>query len=447
MDKLRKTKTGRLLTGLLISGAVWLYLWAAWQQAVRVNTDMDRTDQKAYMSYAKNLARTHFHFVGGRNRMPAYPALMAFFYKPGLPDEIFFERGKKVGIGLGLFCLFLVFLVFNCVASLLDALTGTLVAMFSVFVYKAPYFQAELLFYTVGFLLFCLLLTLVKTPGLKKAALSGLLAGAGFLTKASVQPAMVIAATILFVNGVADLAGRAGATNGRMFRGRRFFCIAVFLAFFLMVVFPYLRTSKERFGAYFYNVNTTFYMWYDSWAEAKEGTRAHGDRKGWPDLPADRIPSFHKYLKEHSLTEIFGRLSRGFGLVAKSARPYAEILLWYVFFISLLIFHNRKHLLKTIRQGNPATFLFVAGFFGTYLLLYAWYAPIASGSRFVLSLYLPALFLLVWFVAYAGKQNLSYVFFGRKISASVTSPLILVFLCLHVLTVLPYRIFCFYGGS
>ena len=35
---------------------------------------------------------------------------------------------------------------------------------------------------------------------------------------------------------------------------------------------PYLSTSKRVFGQYFYNVNSTFYMWYDDWPHASVGT-------------------------------------------------------------------------------------------------------------------------------------------------------------------------------
>ena len=39
---------------------------------------------------------------------------------------------------------------------------------------------------------------------------------------------------------------------------------------FLATVSPYLHTSKERFGRWFYNVNTSIYMWADSWDEVKQ---------------------------------------------------------------------------------------------------------------------------------------------------------------------------------
>lgn len=441
--------TGKKLTVfLLLAAAVGLYIWAARQQGGRVNTDMHRTDQKAYMNYAKNLARTNFQFIGGRNRMPAYPALMALFYRSGMTDAAFFERGKQVGIGLGLIGLVVVFWVLSRVAGPVDALAGTLVAMFTLFVYKTPYFQAEILYYTIGFILFYFLVALVKTPGFTTAVFSGLAAGAGFLTKASVLPAVVLAAAVLLAGGLADLAGRTEPGNGRWFGGYRFFCAAVLGVIFLTVIFPYIQNSRERFGTYFYNVNTTFYMWYDSWEEVKKGTRAHGDRQGWPDLPPDQIPSFRKYVDTHSLPEMVSRLSSGIVTVGKRARPYTDILLVYGFLVLLLAGQNRAVLQQSFcRRKYLAVFLFISGYFISYVLLYAWYVPIASGSRFVLTLYLPALFICVRFAGYARERGLCYFFSGRKISAAVISPVILILLSLYLLAFLPDKITSLYGGG
>jgi hypothetical protein len=56
---------------------------------------MHGTDQAAYFNYAKKISRTNFKYLGGRNRMPVYPAIMSFFYKEGMSDQTFFEIRKK----------------------------------------------------------------------------------------------------------------------------------------------------------------------------------------------------------------------------------------------------------------------------------------------------------------------------------------------------------------
>ncbi len=443
---------------ILLGLTIVLFIWAAKRQSVRVNTDRYSIDQSAYMDYAKGMAQTNLQFVGGRNRMPIYPGLMSFFYKQGMSDEDFFERGKNVGIVIGLVGLAVAFLVFSRVSKPMDALTGTLVAMFTVFAYKSPYFQTEVLFYAINLVLFYLLLLLVRNPQVRTAVLAGLVGGAAHLTKASVLPALLLAALLVVAHGAVGLWRRnydADAPPVDRSPSRyvldHLFSVTVLLGCFLLVIFPYISTSKERFGDYFYNVNSTFYMWYDSSDEVKQGTRAHGDRQGWPDMPEEQIPSLRKYVREHSIGEILERFTRGLldlrNWIIRSY-GYAEFLLVYVIALMLLFIQNKSlwpsHLLRRV---HPLVLIFVLGYFLGYTLLYAWYTPIAGGDRFILSLFLPAMLVIIWALSYAQNLDLGFNFFGRRISASSVSPAILLFLTAYVLTVFPLRVSTMYGGG
>jgi hypothetical protein len=448
----------KLALMFLLGLTVVLFIWAAKRQSERVNTDRHSIDQSAYMDYAKSMAQTNLQFVGGRNRMPIYPGLMSFFYNEGMSDEDFFERGKNAGIAIGLVGLAVAFILFSRVSKPMDALTGTLVAMFTVFAYKSPYFQTEVLFYAINLVLFYLLLLLVRNPQVRTAALAGLVGGAAHLTKASVLPALLLAALLVVAHGAVGLWRRnydADAPPVDRSPSRyvldHLFSVTVLLGCFLLVIFPYISTSKERFGDYFYNVNSTFYMWYDSADEVKQGTRAHGDRQGWPDMPEEQIPSFRKYVREHSLGEILGRLARGFGDLRNRiirSYGYAEFLLAYVIALGLLFIQNKGMWLSHLRRRvHPLVLLFVLGYFLGYTLLYAWYTPIASGDRFILSLFLPAMLVIVWVLSSAQNLDLGFDFFGRKISASSVSPAVLLFLIAYVLTVFPLRLSTMFGGE
>lgn len=450
--------TRKLALILLLGLTVVLFVSAAKRQSVRVNTDRFSIDQSAYMDYAKGMAQTNLQFVGGRNRMPLYPGLMSLFYKQGMSDEDFFERGKNVGIAIGLVGLTVATLLFGRVSKPMDALTGTLVTMFTVFAYKSPFFQTEVLFYAINLLLFYLLLTLVRNPQVRTAALAGFVGGVAHLTKASVLPAILLAALLVVGRGAAHLWRRYHDVDTppvdrslTRFVLNHLLYVTVLLGCFILVIFPYIRTSKERFGQYFYNVNSTFYMWYDSSDEVKQGTRAHGDRVGWPDMPEEQIPSFRKYVREHSLNEILGRFTRGFrDLRNRIIRSYgyAEFLLAYVIALVLLYIQNRGLRPSLLLRGvQPSVLLFVLGYFIGYTLLYAWYTPIASGDRFILSLFLPAMLVIVWVLSSAQNLDLSYNFFGIRISASSVSPAVLLFLAAYVLTVFPLRVSTMYGGE
>ncbi len=57
---MNSTKIGWLLGAIALTG---LYVNGANQQSHQVNTDMQRMDQSAYMSYAKLLAESNYTYV------------------------------------------------------------------------------------------------------------------------------------------------------------------------------------------------------------------------------------------------------------------------------------------------------------------------------------------------------------------------------------------------
>jgi hypothetical protein len=312
------------------------------------------------------------------------------------------------------------------------------------------------LFYGIGLILFYLLLSLIHKPQIKTALLAGITAGIGHLTKASVLPALLLAGLLVVVRGVVvrehhDADARPVPARKQPRCVLTHTCYAmILLGSFLLVVLPYIRTSKERFGHYFYNVNSTFYMWYDSWEEVMEGTGAHGDHQGWPDMPAEKIPSFRKYLREHSLGSIRVRVLRGFRHLlscAVNSYGYAEFLAVYVVALLLLFGQNRAWSRSILLQTHPCVLLFLFGYFAVYTLLYAWYTPIAEGNRFVLSLFLPTMLVILSCLALGQSHDLHFICFKRKLSASVISPFILLFLLAYLFTVFPQRISTMYGGG
>jgi hypothetical protein len=329
--------------------------------------------------------------------------------------------------------------------------------MFTVFAYKAPYFQTEVLFYGIGLVLFYLLLSLIRKPQIRTAVLAGITAGIGHLTKASVLPALLLAGLCLLLRGATSFrrvhhpadAGSAPSWKAHYLLTHTCYAM-ILLGCFLLVVFPYIHTSKERFGHYFYNVSSTFYMWYDSWEEVMQGTRAHGDRQGWPQMPEEQIPSFWKYVREHSLRSIGGRLFRGLlnlrGHIIRSY-GYAEFLVVYVIAMVLLFGQNVARTRSILFGTHPCVPLFVLGYFLGYTMLYAWYTPIARGNRFVLSMFLPALLVLLSLLSRAQSDDLHFVCLGRRLPALAISPFVLLFLMAYLLIVFPHRVSTMYGGG
>jgi hypothetical protein len=392
------------LTVIVVGILVYLYWYGAEIRIREVNIERARADQRAYLLYAigmYNVLHEGEEFRSRGAQGPFYPLLLSLAYDPSLTEEEYFVRGKYVSAGLSLILLGGLFLVFRKHLSLLHSVNIILVEAFMVFLFMAPTFHAEPLFYFFGFCAFVLMYKMLINPSWKLGVLTGFIAGLAHFTKPSLLPALGLFLLFSVAKAIAPLCSRLvkrscialGQFDVRAFT-LRLVSIALVIITFLCTVYPYINSNKRVFGKYFYCVSTTFYMWYDSWAEAKQGTRAHGDRVGWPDMPPEQIPSLDKYLREHTVQQIVDRIWNGFRILhqrsASSYGYYKYVLIYLIGFLTIAILNRRYTLEMAARR--PFLLLFCLSYFAAYLFAYAWYTPIASGTRFTLALFLPFMF-------------------------------------------------------
>lgn len=444
MDKLTVEKAGLALSLALILTV--LYVQGAVRHGRMVNTNMHATDQSAYMDITRRMVASNYSYLGDRNRMPLYPFWQSLFYDPGMSDETFFERGKRANIFLSLILLPPIFLIFRAHFPLFHTLNVTLVTSFTVFMFKAPYIQAELLFYFLSFVAFVMLLRLLLRPAWWGATASGVVLGLAYLTKASVLPGLLLFCCLALF--------QAGRIIVRDWQRPSIKVLAPYLVsaplvtfFFLLTISPYIIQSKRIFGQYFYNVNSTFYMWYDSWHEVEQGTRAQGDREGWPAMPAELIPGPAKYLREHTLGQIGSRLSQGLLIVLVAgikSYGYYKYMLIFLVFIAMAVTANWPPEAAVVKQYLEPI-LFVAGYFAAYLLLYAWYTPIAGGNRFTLALFLPFLFVVSCLIRRYHDQLPTIIIATKRIQ--LVNLLVLSVLVVDLYLILTSRIVTVYAGS
>jgi len=439
-----------LVTGS-ISLFVCLYYYGASAQARRFNTVPNEYGQGAYMKYAIGIRESGCAYIGDRNRMPVYPFLQSLFYRRGMTGEEFFEIGKRNNIVLSLILLGLLLLVFRRYLQLHTCLNLFLITAFDVFVFKAGYFQCELLYYVLSFCAFLLMCKLVVAPTAKLGISTGILLGLAHLTKAAVLPAIVLLMTVLLL-----------AESCRWYRERNAFrspqdreprrhgslpsllCVGIF---FLAVVYPYISTSKRVFGSYFYNVNTTFYLWYDSWEQAKTGTRSHGDREGPVQMSPEDIPGPSKYLREHTLSEIGLRVLNGARkTVSRGAKSYGYFKYFALYSaLSLCCLWQYPQRSLNMLAQRPVLTLFVIAYFALYFLSYAWYAPIASGTRFTLALFVPFMFSVSYYLQANGDMHLNLRGINGKLS-NLVNYTVSALLVVDIVLVLSYKIVQMRGG-
>ncbi len=387
-----------LRVGLFAALSVF-YVIGATTHAERVNTSKARGDQSGYLWDAQNV-RANWNgqqppvVIGQRNRMPVYAGFLALFWDPADSNEVFFEKAKRWNIYLSLGLLAILALLLPRYLPPLSATNLTLVVAFGYFVYRAGYTQSELLFYFLFFLTFLLFVTLLCRPatwttaGLAFAA--GGVAGVAHLTKASLLPLMGLVVVVLLGAAAAGLIARSRHA------WRTLAIAAALTAGFLLVLSPYLQTNKKVFGRYFYNVNTTFYIWYNDWPEASVGTILHGDGVGWPTMPPEQLPSAARYWREHTLGQIAARVGGGlWDMVDRSYKTfwYFKYVVLYVGMLAAIAIKRRRELVALVRARLALT-AFVLLYGSVYLLGVAFYHPISGTgtTRFLMAHLLPLLF-------------------------------------------------------
>lgn len=451
-NKFTLTRLKIILTAIFLSG----YLLGAFVQAFSVNTDMDKADQRDYLVRAIHLKNDLYKNMTEGNRMPAYPYLLSFLYHPSMAMEEFFIRGKIFNIILSVLLLFFLYIIFRSFLEGPEAKVLLLIIAFMVFMPRAGYVQSELPFYFLTFCAFVLYWRCLARPRFRLAAGAGLATACGYLTKASILPAVVwfvgsffvINIILPIVKGISKKIRAAGTLSYKIILKNIGF-LATFILIFLLTVSPYIRMNKKMFGRYFYNVNSNFYVWYDSWDEVVKGTRAHYDRLGWPKMLPEEIPGPIKYWHDHTIPQIIARLVHGFIIVTTNAMGgigYAQFFCIYFIICILAIVQRYDEFIGYLTRNNHfpvAICLFL--YFLLFYILDVFGAVIFKGPRHALAQYMPALFAMFYFLS-----RFRFAIFLEKIKCHFTVREVhIVVFCLLVLDLIfyaPYRLYMVFNG-
>ena len=286
-----------------------------------------RGDQAAYLEYAKQMRISGYAFEGDRNRMPLYPFLLSLIYRDGMDDAQFLEKARTFNINLTIVLLLGLFWIFRKFFPPFYSVALLATAAFGLYIYRARVVHVEPLFYFVGFAMFLLLVRMLVAPGFVLAIAAGVVSGLAYLTKASALAALPIWIVIFLAQSF--FIARANAQFSMRDFARRLAIGGVLVGSFVISVFPYIWTNKQRYGEFFYNVNSAHYMWCDSWPEAlsySEELRNPETRRA----SLAELPSAQKYWRTHSLEQAAGRLLRGLGSLTKRS---AKVVGYYKFVV------------------------------------------------------------------------------------------------------------------
>ncbi len=375
-----------------------VFVYAAIVQAKNLNLSAAAGGQMPYLDYAKNIAEGGMPvWYGDHNRLPLVPTLLAFVYTDDWPTFV----TRSIGFSITLSTIVLLgvsALAFRLLPSLSAAAFSAIFA-FTVLLSRASFVQAELLYYGLSFLSWLLMCRLLQKPTGWLAGVAGLTLGLTYLTKASAWPMMLTFLLTMIVSQLWLWLGRRQCENSIRDKqvSRSWGCAGIFIAVFFLTVSPYVWHNYQQFGRVFYNVNSTFFMWCDSWPEAKAFADAYPIGDSFPDASEEVIPSFDQYWRSHTASQMITRLRYGLATLFQLAihGVYFKYLAISLGFCGLMTWRLRRGFIPAIKS-HALALLFSATCFMGYLLAYAWYVPVAYGDRFVLSLYTPLLFAILW---------------------------------------------------
>ena len=416
-----------------------IYLWASVRQMDALNLSPAAGGQYPYLACAQRMAEEGVtHYLGDRNRMPLYSAVLSLCYTGDW--DSFVDRSKWFAIISSMVLLAGVGAVAYRYLSVASATALTLAAAWCVFLPKASFVQAELAYYVLLLAAWLACCGTLHRPTTLRALLAGVLLGVAYLTKASALPALAVFMLVLAVWAVLSHYGRSGASRyesgnaagslpsespsgtsdartpptsdtvedaldrgdsdirAGAFRSVRWWRAAALSALtFLVVVFPYLRDNHARFGRFFYNVNSSFFMWCDEWDEAKSFADTFRVEEQYPAAPPDLIPGPVVYWRTHDGAQMQERISTGLRALTSLARrgaytKYALLAAALAVMATMLAWRSRTAAWRGWIPSIALSAVLASG----YLLIYAWYAPVAFGDRFLLSLFLPLMFSALW---------------------------------------------------
>lgn len=425
-----------ILVGL--AGVLSFTYLAATNHYAIVNREYWLSDQEALLDMTRVISADP-GFTGTREFMPGFPLLAHGFMDTRLMQPAYFAQGKLVNISLSMLFLAGIFIFVRDYFGLGSTALFTLLTAVTLFIYKAAYFQPELTYYFLSFIAFGLLLRIFRRPQLFTALIAGLLLAASHYTKASILPTVALFALAMLAQAVYLWLQRGQPKQAC----KQVTALTLVLIAFLVPLSNYLKESNDVYGSYFYNVTTEYYIWLDSWGEAKASEQTFQYYNGLPDVPAEQLPSLQNYLKTHTLEQMADRMAIGIGnQLSNWWNSYALVSfpVWLLAGLGFLAFRQRRAMWAYIQQ-NPVLSVFLLAYFAAHFTAFAWYGPIAdyADRRFTYGQYLPLLFVI--FHGY--KTLLPYEDSrGRWFPAFLGITLVL--LAAHVLLYMPYQFLDFH---
>jgi len=390
--------------------------------ASQTNHDSDPFDQSAYIAMAKTMKCAWYPWYSDGTRNPLFPWLTAKFLDPDAPS--FFESGKKLNILFGLCGVALLAGIFITQMGPLAAFNATAVAGLAVLLPASIFFGAETLFFVLFLLVCACAMRLLNHNPPWLYAVLGALAGIAYLAKPSATPFLAL----FVVFSIAQLALSFFPTarlpwflRATQWRAKNLLLgLALFGAIYFALIAPRLLHAQRTWGSAFYSL-PGFWFWADDWETCVQKYYDCREER-LAQLPPEEQPTLAGYFRRHTVVDAFQRAAGGatvrltqlfypegkwrfpyekWGKLKRVVLPYRG---FYLLGLGLLATTMAAKAVSCHRLGRvgPVGLPVLLGLATLVLYIFAmgWYLPTGPGHRFIMTLYLP----ILWILAQGGEQ-------------------------------------------
>ncbi len=387
--------------------------------AAQTNHDVEPYDQNAYAQMARQMEGSWYPWYTDGTRNPLFPWLAAQFLDAN--DPTFFESGKRLNILFGVCGVALLAVFFLTRMGPLAAFNATALAGLVVLLPLSTFFGAEVLFFVLFlFVCVCAMRLLTFNPPWLYAVL-GVLAGAAYLAKPAATPFLGLFILFCGVRLVLNFFPNRlpSPLLAPQWSGKNLMIgLALFGALYFALIAPRLVHAQRSWGSAFYSL-PGFWFWADDW-ETCVNKYYDCRQVKLAELPPGEQPTLGGYFRRHTVGDAMQRLTSG-AMVRLTQLFYPEgkwrlsyekrdkpkrVMLpyrgFYLAALGLLAVALAVFARDRLASLGPVTLpvLLALAMFALYVLAMGWYLPTGPGHRFILTLYIP----LLWMMAQGGDQ-------------------------------------------
>jgi hypothetical protein len=388
----------------------------------QTNHEIDPFDQGAYVGMSKTMEGSWYPWYSDGTRNPLFPWLAAILLDPN--DAEFFEKGKQLNVALAILATAAVSAFFASRVGPLAALNSCALCSLAALLPISTFFGAEPIFLVLFLFVCACAMRLLNENPLPLYLLLGVLTALAWLAKSSTTPFFVLFLGFSIVRWLLSLSfgekmpwhlRAPGWRPGRFLAG-----LLICLAAYFAIIAPRLVHAHKTWGSAFYNL-PSFWFWADDW-ETCVNKYADCRQVRLATLPIEEQPTMQGYFQRHDLGDALVRLTNGVVVrlvqlfhpeakwrlsVERKDKPKRIVLphrgLYLIGLAALaLVMCGVAASQGRLEKLGPITLpvLLSLTTFLVYLMATGWYVPTGPGHRFIMTLYMP----LLWLVVQGGDQ-------------------------------------------